>query len=650
MQHVPGRSTLALFAFLLAAPLSAQEAPAPQAEPAPSIVGALSAVSAEVRTYNDHVVTLASPFMEGRVPGSRGMEIAKEYIQHYLELAGLQPGFPAAEDAETSAPSWRQGFPLSGTLELASQALSVQGGTTFTSKTDFIAMSYGGSGDITGEVVFAGYSIRRGPDDYETFVDDDDLTGKIALILRFEPMDENGKSKWSKRGRWTGRGGFSTKLRALDSRKPAAVIIVNTPGADDPRIKELVPLRGGRQRLDVPVINMMGEAAAKLVAQIAPDGPSLLELRKMADEKGGLVPLGGEVHLQVDLQRKPLIAENVGGVLPGRGALADEYIVIGAHLDHLGMGNFGSRSGPGKLHPGADDNASGSAAIIMLADRLARAYDELPEIADARSILFVTFSAEESGLNGSRYLANNPIVPTEQIAMMLNFDMIGRIINGRLSVSGAQTGKGMKEWLQPFFDETPLEIVQPANMSGASDHTSFYQKDIPVLFGIIADFHGDYHTPKDVSSKINRVDAVHTIDLFEDILFGLATRPERFEFQKPPPRERRSSRGEAEVTTPAASSRGDIKVRFGIRPESYDETEGGVVVGGVTDGSSAAEAGLQKGDRLVKWNGKEIEGVAAWMGMLREQKPGDKIQVTVERGKEELILWATLKAPAEAGE
>jgi Zn-dependent M28 family amino/carboxypeptidase len=602
--------------------------------PAPTIAEALANASKEIRVYNDHVVTLASPFMEGRVPGSRGMGIAREYIEHYLKEAGLKPAYDLADEGAettTSRASWRQPFPLSDTLELISQSMNVVDGVTFEAEVDFTAMNYGITGEATGELVFVGYSVRKGKDDYQTYSGDEDLTGKIALMLRFEPMDESGKSLWrdGKSG-WTARGGFATKLSAVKRYNPAAVIIVNTPGADDPRVDQLIPLRGGRSRLEVPVFHMSGDAADQLVKAVDSQGRSLLDLRRMADEAGGIENLGGSVHVQAELDKKPLMAENVGGVLPGRGALADQYIVVGAHLDHLGMGYFGSRSGSsGTLHPGADDNASGSAGVIMLADRLKQAYDAMATDTDARTILFTCFSAEESGLNGSRFFVKNPPVPLEQISLMINFDMIGRIVNKRLSVSGTKSAEGMAEWLQPILDRSPLEVITNREMRGGSDHLSFIQSKIPYLFGIIADFHDDYHTPRDVSSLINRVDAVHTIDLFEEILVAAATRSESFEFKE-------AVRGGG--TASAVRSRVRVGVRVGTTPDGAK----GVLVESVVDDSAAAKAGIEDGDLLVKWGDKEIESYLAWRKMLGEHKPGDVVSVVVKRKGKEKALKVTL--------
>jgi Zn-dependent M28 family amino/carboxypeptidase len=184
----------------------------------------------------------------------------------------------------------------------------------------------------------------------------------------------------------------------------------------------------------------------------------------------------------------------------------------------------------GEIHPGADDNASGSAAVLMLAAKLAQSYAALAEGESARSILFIGFDAEEAGLHGAFHYVSQPIAPLEDHALMINFDMIGRIVNKRLSVSGGRSALGMAEWLDPLFEASPLEIVTDAAIPGGSDHMAFMQRKVPYLFAIIADFHDEYHTPDDVTWKINREDAVAAIDLFHQIALTAAKRTAPFEW------------------------------------------------------------------------------------------------------------------------
>ena len=203
-----------------------------------------------------------------------------------------------------------------------------------------------------------------------------------------------------------------------------------------------------------------------------------------------------------------------------------------------------------------------------------------------------------------------------------------------------------QEFLDPIIDGSPLAIVQPERMSGASDHTSFMRKDMPVLFAIIADFHADYHTPRDVSSLINRVDAVHAANLFYEIALGAAQRPEAFPFveQRTRRRARRNTapaEAEAEAETSGGGAPRAATVQFGIRP-SY--TEEGIVVEGITPDSPAAAAGLMNNDRIRTWNGEAVD-LAGFSEKLKAAKPGDKVKVGVTRASGEKVeLEVVLKA------
>jgi len=611
---------LTIACLLVQGEVAAQEAP---------IAALLDELGEDVRTYNEHVTFLANPFLEGRLPGTRGMEIATEYVESYFAKAGLERPMDGA--------SYRQSFPVGKRRTVTAAALS-NGTLKLAHGVDFGVTGMGGSGASQGPLVFCGYGIEKGQEGYVGFDADTDLTGKIALIMRFEPMDEEGKSLWATRGPWTAKSGFGRKLKAAAERGALGIVLVSPPGAADNRVADLmIAGRGSRSYVDIPVLMASTDAAARMLKH-GGVSESLMDLRRAADKAGVVRDLGCEIALNAQIAAEPMTAENVIGLLPGRGSLASEYVVLGAHLDHLGMGDFGSREGPGKLHPGADDNASGSAAVIMLAKRLADEYRELPADQPARSVLFMCFSAEESGLIGSDYYCRNPLVPIEQHKLMINFDMIGRIVGGRLSVSGASTGEGMAEWLAPMFEASPLTIVQPENMPRASDHTSFYRAKMPVLFGIIANFHEDYHTSRDVADKINRVDAVHAIDLFHEILRGAALRETAFPYAAPQPRNGSGREGERRVPPPVPVA---PKVLVGIMGEDAGDLAG-VLIGEVVEGAPAEQAGLLAGDRLIKWAGKPLEGMEALRKLLGGHTPGDRVQVTVHRAGEEKVFWLTL--------
>jgi predicted metalloprotease with PDZ domain len=207
---------------------------------------------------------------------------------------------------------------------------------------------------------------------------------------------------------------------------------------------------------------------------------------------------------------------------------------------------------------------------------------------------------------------------------MINFDMIGRIVEKRLLVAGTKTGKGLDRLLYPIYDESGLEIVRDGNVPGGSDHMAFWGKKVPALFAIIAELHDDYHTPRDTSALINRVDAVRTVNLFHDVALAAASSPERWEFEQ---QERRQN-----------------NPRLGVRLGSYDRELAGIKVGSVTEGGSAAEAGFREGDVMTKWNGAPIEGLIEWRRAFREHEIGDVVPVTLVREGEAIEVQVTLKA------
>jgi hypothetical protein len=325
---------------------------------------------------------------------------------------------------------------------------------------------------------------------------------------------------------------------------------------------------------------------------------------------------------------------NIGAAIPGKGALSDQWVIIGAHHDHIGRGAFGSRRGQGEIHEGADDNASGTSALLLSAEILAGRFSSEDEGLDRRSVLFVTFSGEESGLNGSAHCVENLPMPIDDVALMINVDMIGRIQDDRISISGTGTGSGLGDLVDNLRVGTPLEIELPDGLTSRSDHAEFYRRGVPVLFLTEAIFPDEYHTPDDESWRINVTAGAEASRLLADIAEAAALSTARFEHLEIDGFEQ----GEG------GPSLADIKIRFGIKPGNYGDIEPGIEVAGVSPGTSAEGAGIETGDILVAWNGTSIEGVREWMMMMTEHEPGDIVTVTVVRDKERLDLPVMLKA------
>ncbi|MHC4219927.1 MAG: M28 family peptidase, partial [Planctomycetota bacterium] len=393
--------------------------------------------------WYQHVQTLANPFFEGRAPATRGAELAADYIEFYFRQYGLDPAF--ADTGSYRQPfnyTTRSSFPTV-TIDEASLIIN---GEVLVDGTDFVVLGNSGSGEILAPLSFVGYGIAEGPDDYSSFDEDTDLTGRIALLLRYAPLDDEGHQLWDA-GDSRRQAALARKLRSVTERGAAAVLLVNPPGNAEGR-EGLEPLDRSRRfgaGLDVPVFQITPETADRIVRAADTEGRDLMAWRHLAD-RGEVTTVHFDEAAEADIlavvdryrQSHDLSGQNVGGVLPGRGPLADEWIVIGAHHDHVGLGTHGgvNPSNRGQLHPGADDNASGTAGVLLLARKLSEAYADAPSDADLRSVLFVTFDAEEMGLHGSRYYADNPTIDPEKTSVMLNMDMIGRLRSHNLSVLG----------------------------------------------------------------------------------------------------------------------------------------------------------------------------------------------------------------------
>ncbi|MBX3379814.1 MAG: M28 family peptidase [Phycisphaeraceae bacterium] len=607
--------------------------------------GTEETLASDQNILRDHLTTLANPFFEGRYPGSRGGKLAADYIQWQFEHLGLKPAF--ADEADPSKPSYRQPFPGPSHNEISKQefAFTANGkAVTLTAGKDFNVLGVSGNGSVTAPLVFAGYGITMGEDGYTSFPDSGpDVEGKIAIVLRFEPMKEDGTSKWSTEG-WSFYAGLEPKIGASIRRGAKAVILVNAPGAKDDRVDKLEDVNSitAREPYEAPVIMATIDTVDAMLRGADPQGRSLLDLRKLADEKGVIVELPGvSVTIDTEIKKVRPTTDNVGAILPGVGDLADHFIVVGSHYDHLGMGQVGVRfpSDRGQLHPGADDNASGTSGMLLLAKRLSEAYAELPEGTPRRSILFLGFSAEESGLNGSRFYTQHPIVDIEKHDFMLNLDMIGRLSDKPLEAGGVGTAEGFADWLAPYFESSDLKIAGKQSGMGPSDHASFYAAKVPVLF-LFSGMHPDYHRPSDVAALINWEGAAKIADMAYRIALDAALRPEPWKFVSP------SNVVTTEGDEPPPPTRG--RIRFGISPGDYSGEEKGVLVGEVLPGTPASKAGVKANDLIIKWNDNRIAGVEEWMPYFNAAKPGDVVKVTLIRDGKEMSIDVTLEPRAGA--
>ena len=291
-----------------------------------------------------------------------------------------------------------------------------------------------------------------------------------------------------------------------------------------------------------------------------------------------------------------------------------EIVVVGAHYDHLGLGgttSLASASGP-QIHHGADDNASGVGALLEMARDLAAKRATLP-----RSVLFISFGAEELGTLGALHFTKNPTVPWDAVVAMFNLDMVGRLRESKLDVQGVGTSPAWKGFVESSNAEAKLKLALLDGGFGPSDHSPFYAAKKPVLFAFTG-AHADYHKPSDTADRIDAEGIVRVVKFMEPIVVSVASAPERIAY------------AEVKGGAPAGGGSRSFRVWVGGIPDFSEEGKG-VKLSGVTGGSPAEKAGLMAGDTIVKFGDKELRNLYDYTYALQGRKPGEKVNLVVKR-------------------
>lgn len=475
------------------------------------------------------VADLADPTMEGRGLGTAGLERARDYLVNHMMSVGLLPAFGRGHST-----AYTQRLEIDLGVTVATQSLAIGNGQPFNAGVDFNAMGLSANGFFSGQAVFVGYGIEA--HGYNSFASlgENALKGKVAVAFRYEPITDRGDSRWADEdeqsyGGWSSASFFSNKAKWAAQRGAAALLIVNPPSHGNSS-SLLSTQRTAQTKSALVVMHLSQRAFEQLLAGHS-DQPRILakQLQRRADRGQTDTVELPEVSGRVELEHSKVTISNVAGVVPGRGQLAHEAVIIGAHYDHLGYGRVGSVDKQQVIHPGADDNASGVAAMLLLAKELAN-----DEVALRRTVIFIAFAGEEHGLLGSAHLVNHldelHITP-QQIAAMINLDMIGRLRDDQLVVFGVSSGDRWKQLLRRANRQTNLRLRFDKSAIGPSDHLHFYTKNIPVLHFFTA-MHSDYHRPSDIIDKINAIGGAKIITLIEALVSELAGDPRRLEFVK----------------------------------------------------------------------------------------------------------------------
>jgi hypothetical protein len=552
---------------------------------------------------------LASDAMRGRETISPEAATASAYIAEQWHAMGLVP--------KGTDGTWYQPYVVAEPVLREGNELVVtdaEGTAAYAVEKDWNPFSVTASGAAEGEVVFAGYGIHAPGEPYHH---DDyaglDVTGKVVLVLRKNPG-------W----REVRHASFMGKLEAAAKAGAAALLLCNNPATSAQAGRDVLghwsaglgaPAGSG----PIPYAFVSQDVASRL---LAPTGRSLEQLEAALRKDGpcSQAPAGVRVRLRTALATvAEANARNVVGFLPGRDPrVAHEVVVLGAHYDHVGLGLFGSTGGAaaaGQVHNGADDNGSGTAALMELAEWFARG-DNRPR----RSLLFIAFSGEERGLLGSRHYVEHPTVALDDVVLMLNMDMVGRCRASRLHVGGVGTAEGLQELVAAANRLHRFQIDWDPQGVAPSDNTSFFRKGLPVLF-FFTGLHPDYHAPGDDVEKINFADMTRVCHLCRDVAREVAERERRLVFTRPPPPKRPPT--------------------IGIWPGREPDPRGVVVARLVPDGP-AAKSGLETADVLVRIAGESVRDSQTLRSVLSRLEAGKTVPVVVLRDDQELTLKVTL--------
>lgn len=572
-----------------------------------------SRVKTEITTgeLTDHIKYLSSDSLKGRMTGSHGDSLAAEYIRSRFMEYGLVPlngdGF--------------QRFKVTDKVMAGKDNSLIVNGTSMLVEQDFTPVTFSENGMVKAEVVFAGYGFSINTDsltwdDYKGT----DVKNRWVMILRSDPEPDNQKSKFAPY--------INDRNKAMIAKDLGAAGVLLISGQAFDNSDSFDPLAKGGFSVGIPVLRIKRSVADAILAG-KKHNINDLEKKLNTLKKPVSMATGSVVEGSSEILNYMTNTRNVVMVLPGEDeTLKNEYLIFGAHFDHLGMGGPGSSSRAVDtvgVHHGADDNASGVALLIEMAGRFAGTKGS-----HKRSIVFVAFTGEEVGMFGSKHFTDNPGLELSKVNAMINFDMVGRLKDTKaFSIGGVGTSDSLKEMATAVADTNLLKLTFTEAGSGPSDHATFYSKNIPVLF-FTTGGQEDYHTPADTWDKINFTGMVNEGDLIFEMTSWLANEPDRLSFKETGPKEdpNRPSRRKG--------------LTLGIMPDFTGRISNGLIVDAVTPGKPGAIGGIQKGDIITSIEGKAVNNIGDYMFRMGQLKKGQTITVEVLRNNKKEVLIINL--------
>lgn len=553
-----------------------------------------------------HIEYLSDDSLMGRYPGTNGDVTAANYIADRFDDF----------DLKSMGSQYLHDFEIVTSIKASDLNSFIYNGDTAILKTEFTPLSFSENTSLSAFVCFVGYGFNI---DAEEILWNDyhglDVKGKWVLMLRGEPEIDSLTSPYMKYSADRDKVMLAKDMGASGVLLVSGISFSPKDDLDEPSI-----MTGST---GLPVFQISRVLANKILSVCNLTIENLEE--KLNDTRK---PMSFDIDLKVkaysDMVYEKTKTYNVLGYIKGNDPVyKDQYIIIGAHYDHLGMGGIGSSSRKQDtiaVHHGADDNASGVAAMIELSEKFAAHKKDIK-----RSILFVAFGAEEMGLLGSKQFIEDSILNPKNIMAMLNLDMIGRLSSdSNLEIGGVGTAKEFKTLLDTFSINTSFKLALTNEGYGPSDHASFYGVDVPVLH-ISTGAHLDYHTPEDTYDNLNMGGLKNISDFVFDLAFEINTMDSMLTFMEAGPKTGNVTRKRLGVT-------------LGIMPDFAGKIKNGLRADFVIEGKPAHHGGMKKGDIITAINGKTINNIYDYMYRLAQLKFGQTITVEVIRGNEKKVL------------
>ena len=581
-----------------------------------------------------HIEILASDELEGRMTGSKGAELAAKHIAAQFAHLNLKPiGDEASYFQAFEFTAGRRIIAEENRFHLTRQMHGAEQVMEFSVERDFQPLSFSRNGVVEGEVVFVGYGLTvpgelgEGYDAYAGL----DVKDKIVVALRYVPEGVEPERR-QELNRYAG-----LRYKAMQAREQGAKAFLVVAGPNSPNAGKLIPLDFDSSLADSGIV-------AASISDTVANALFALSDKNLKDVQSGLdvenphflgqFPLPSvTVKIVVSVEKVKKTDQNVVALLPPPELTDDtEYVIVGAHYDHIGHGEIGSlaRKGEeGQIHNGADDNASGTAVVLELATTLSEAYQKYPE-QFRRGIIFALWSGEELGLIGSTHFVNDPIIPLEKVAAYINFDMVGRLRENKLILQGVGSSSVWTKLIEKRNIPIGFNLTLQEDPYLPTDVTAFYPKEVPVL-SFFTGGHEDYNRPTDDPETLNFNGIERISDFAHGIVLDLISADERPEYV-------RVERSQSEE-----GSRDTLRAYLGTIPD-YTTEGTGVKLSGVRAEGPADKAGLKGGDVIVEFGGQKITNIYDYTYALDAVKIGEPVEVVVLREGKRVKLTVTPEA------